>query len=327
MLRTRLRRLLRFVAVLAGVLVVLLATLVWYLRRDKTDVFYRVRGQYAGARTLEEWTQGEDRCRLVALENHHGEAVTTAFVRTPRPLPAQARILLTYAGEKTGKAMLELIPHRADLVLVAVQYPYRRPRGIGPYLRWPYDLRRAVFRTVAGGMLAVSFLADEGVSTDRLTVLAVSLGTSFGVIHGALDRRVDTVVVVHGGGDLPAVVGSIERRAGRAWRAPIAEGLAATLAASFDPLRYVGRIAPRRVAIVASRRDRYFPPSSVQALYDRAGQPKSLRWTETEHVGARKRAIVDELVLQIEKELGPSVIIPPLPTAIPTPRPPDTRDR
>jgi len=213
----RLRRLLCRAAIVVGAVVVLLVAIIWFLRRDTTAVFYRVRGQYAGARTLEEWTQGEDRCRLVELRNHRGEAVATAFVRTPRPLPPQARVLLSYAGEKTGKVMLELIPHRADLVLVAVQYPYQRPRGLGQYLRWPYDLRRAVFRTVAGGMLAVSFLADEGVSTDRVTVLGVSLGSPFGVIHGALDRRVDTVVVVHGGGNLPGVVGSIERRAGRAW--------------------------------------------------------------------------------------------------------------
>jgi len=321
--RPRLHRLLRLAAIAAALLAVALVALVAYLRRDVTAVFYRVRGEYAGARTIEEWTLGADRCRLVELRNHRGEAVATAYVRTPQPLPPHPRVLLTYAGEKTGKVMLELIPHRDDLVLVAVQYPYQRPRSVGAYLRWPRDLRRAVFRTVAGGMLAVSFLADEGVSADRLTVLGVSLGTPFGVIHGALDDRVDTVVVIHGGGDVPAVVGSIERRAGRAWRAPLAAGLAASLAASFDPLRYVDRIAPRRLAIVASRSDRYFPASSVQSLYERARQPKSLRWTETEHVGAKKQAIVADLVRLIERELG-DPDLPSAPSAVPSvpPAPP-----
>lgn len=305
-------------------LVVALAALVAYLRRDVTAVFYRVRGQYAGSRALEEWTQGADRCRLVELRNHNGETVTTAYVRTPQPLPPYPRVLLSYAGEKTGKVMLELIPHRDDLVLVAVQYPYERPRKSDAYLRWPGDLRHAVFRTVAGGMLALSFLAEEGISTDRVTALGVSLGSPFGVMHGALDPRVDTVVVVHGGGGLTSVVYGIERRGGHAWRAPLTAGLAAALVGAFDPLRYAGRIAPRRLTIIASRHDRYFPTSSAQALYDHARQPKSLRWTDTEHVGARKQAIVADLVRLIERELdesAPPSVPPALLNASPAPRP------
>jgi hypothetical protein len=300
---SRVRRVCRRLALVSAGAGVALVALVIFLRCDKSAVFYRVRGEYAGTRLLEEWRLGSSRCRWIELRNDRGEAVATAYVRTPGTPPPHPRVLLTYAGETTGRAMLELIPQRPDLVLVAVQYPYQRPEGVVRCLRWPYDVRHAVFRTVAGGMLAVSFLAEQGVATDRLTVLGASLGTPFAVIHGALDRRVANVMVVHGGGGLPGVALAIERRAGRAWRAPLVAGLAAVLVDSFDPLRYAARIAPRRLSIVASRRDRYFPVSSVRALYERAGEPKSLRWTDTEHVGVGKRAIVDDLVRQIEAEL------------------------
>jgi len=65
----------------------------------------------------------------------------------------------------------------------------------------------------------------------------------------------------------------------------------------------------------------------VQALYDRAGEPKSLRWTETEHVGARKQAIVADLVRLIEHELGDPAVHPDVPSmppalALPSPPPP-----
>lgn len=286
---------------LLGLLLVLAAS----LRGDKTEVFYRVRGEYAGARTLAEWRLGEARCRWIALRNDRGEAVATAYVRTPPATVGTPRILLTYTGVKTGKAILELIPQRPDLVLVAVQYPYQRPRGLVAHLRWPHDVRRAAFRTVAGGMLAVSFLAEtEGLPTDRLTVLGASVGTPFAVIHGALDRRVAGVVVVHGGGDLPATVWAIERRGGRPWRAPLTWGLAALLADSFDPVRYAGRIAPRPLTIVASRRDRFFPVGSVEALFASAGEPKSLLWTDTEHVGTRKTAVVADIVRVLEAHLA-----------------------
>jgi fermentation-respiration switch protein FrsA (DUF1100 family) len=239
-------------------------------------------------------------------------------VRSPRMVPPRPRILLTYAGEKTGRTMLELIPRRPDLVLVAVQYPYERPRGLLRTLRWPYDLRRAVFRTVAGGMLAVSFLVEhDRLAVDRLTVLGASLGTSFAVIHGALDPRVASVMVVHGGGDLTGVLWEIERRAGRRWRAPLVAGLGAVLVASFEPLRYVDRIAPRPLWLLASRNDRYFPPSSVQALYDRAGEPKRLQWTDTEHVGAKKATLVAEIVRQVEIHLDEASASPPALQAMP----------
>ena len=56
--------------------------------------------------------------------------------------------------------------------------------------------------------------------------------------------------------------------------------------------------------MVSSRRDKYFSVAAVQALYDRAGEPKKLIWTDTEHVGVRKADIVKELVRLIEAYLG-----------------------
>jgi hypothetical protein len=297
---TRRRRALAIAACLLGVA----AGGIFYLRRDTTAVFLRERGEYAPARTLAEWRLGEARCRRVELRNQRGE-VTTAYVRTPpRPGPSP-RILLTYAGEKTGPAILELIPQRPDLVLVAVQYPYRRPHGAWEHLRWPHDLRRAVYRTVAGGMLAVSFLEQgDGLATSRLTVLGASLGVPFAVIHGALDPRVRAVLVVHGGGDLTGVAWTIERRRGHPWRAPFTAALAAVLVDSFDPARWAGRLAPRPLTILASRRDPTFPAASAQALYDSAREPKRLLWTDTEHVGARKQELVADIVRVVEAHLA-----------------------
>jgi hypothetical protein len=196
-----------------------------------------------------------------------------------------------------------LIPDQPDLVLVAVQYPFARPRTPGEYLLSPYRVRQAVFRTVAGGMLALSYLREIGGLPARergITVLGASLGSSFAVIHGALDPRVGTVFLVHGGGDFPSSLRAMERRRGRFWRGELLAWTADVLVDSFEPARYVRRIAPRRLVMVASRRDKYFPVAGVQALYDRAGEPKTLIWTDTEHVGARKAALVKELVRLIQ---------------------------
>lgn len=287
-----------------AVLVVAAAGLVLFLRADKTDEFFLTRGTYKGARVLESSTGPVSRTRLVELHNDRGEAVATAYVRTPHRLSDGYRILLTYAGEKTGPKILRLIPDRPDVVLVAVQYPFTRPRTPAEYLTGPYHLRRSVFRAVAGGMLALSYLQEtEGLGMDRITVLGASLGSSFAVIHGALDPRVGTVFLVHGGGDFPATLRGYERRRGHFWRGELLAGTAAVLVDSFEPGRYIDRIAPRRLLMVASRRDKYFSVPGVQALFDRAGEPKTLIWTDTEHVGARKLDIVNELVGLIESHL------------------------
>ena len=282
-------------------LAVAAVALVLYLRADKTAVFYATRGAYRGARVLESATGPASRVRLVELDNDRGKAVTTAYVRTPRRLVPGYRILLTYAGATTGETILHLIPERPDLVLVAVQYPFARPHTAGEYLLAPYRVRQAVFRTVAGGMLALSYLREtEGLKTREVTVLGASLGSTFAVIQGALDRRVSTVLLVHGGGDFPSSLRALERREGRAWRGELLAWTAAVLVDSFEPARFVRRIAPRRLVMVASRRDKYFPRAGIQALYDRAGEPKTLIWTDTEHVGARKTAVVSELLRLIE---------------------------
>src|SRR5262245_15674310 len=242
----RLRILVSALAALAAAAVVL----VLYLRADKTAEFYAIRGTYRGARVMESSASAVSQTRLVELYNDRGEAVASAYVRTPRRLADRYRILLTYAGMKTGRQILGLIPERSDVVLVAVQYPFARPRTPGEYLLAPYRLRRAVFRTVAGGMLALSYLREtEGLKTGDITVLGASLGSSFAVMHGALDPRVKTVFLVHGGGGFPATIRTMESRRGHSVRGELLAWTAAVLVESFEPGRYVQRIAPRRLGM------------------------------------------------------------------------------
>ena len=162
-------------------------------------------------------------------------------------------------------------------------------------------MRSAGFRTVAGGMLAVSFLEQtERLDIGRLTVLGASLGTIFATVHGALDERVPRTVLAHGGGNLPHVVRAIERRKGRSVRGRLLGWIVAALGVSFDPIRYVDRIAPRELLMIAARDDKYFPPESIHALYERAGHPKQLIWTETSHLSSRKTPAVEDLIARVD---------------------------
>jgi hypothetical protein len=300
--RARLRRARRILVLGTVAALVALVAVSVYVRLDKTEVFDEMRGTYAGFGVLEAWQTGQSDFRLIAFRNHRGEAVSTAYVRRPLKLNPDYYIILTYAGAKTGKKILGLIPERSDLVLVSVQYPYQSPRSALAYPRWPYDVRQAAFRTVAGGMLAVSFLdAEEDLDLDNLTVVGLSVGSTFATIHGSLDERVPVTLLIHGGGDLPLLVRTnVKQR----WLALPASLVAEILVHSFDPIHYADRIAPRKLVMISSRNDSYFPVASAEALYSRADEPKEIIWTATPHVRSKKADLVAEIVGQIEQYLA-----------------------
>ena len=289
-------------------LIVLLAAgwlLSFYLRQDKTHVFYRLRGRYQGISVLESRRSEDSLIRLVSLRNHRGETPATAFVRRPVILAPEYKIVLVYAGAKTRAKILDLIPERPDVVLVAPQYPYGSHRGLLRSLRAPYDVRKAAFRTVAAGLLATSFLQEtEHLDLRRLTVIGSSVGTAFATLHGALDTRVPRVILIHGGGDFPTIIRFMERRRGRPWSGEMKARLASIVVDTFDPIHWAHRIAPRELILIGARDDGYFPAASTLELFARAGEPKSLIWTDTEHVRSRKTETLDEVLELIDQRLG-----------------------
>lgn len=50
-----------------------------------------------------------------------------------------------------------------------------------------------------------------------------------------------------------------------------------------DPLRFVGRIAPRPLLLVGATRDPRVPRAATEALYAAAGEPRELLWFDAGH--------------------------------------------
>ncbi len=281
----------------AFALVATLAICAELLSGDATAAVLETRGRLGEARAVAVWQDDRSRFAEVALHNDRGEAVAELLLRRPLRLRADHRVLLTYTGERTGAQILDLIPARDDLVLAAVQYPFTRPRGRWRKLLTVLEVRRAALRTVAGGLLAVDYLVrDERLEPTRFLLLGASVGSIFATLHGAMDERIPSVLIVHGGGALPTLLRASMERSVPGWLLPVAVRIARIPVDSFDPMRYVARISPRQLVVVAARQDRLFPPAGSQAFFARAGEPKRLLWTDTSHVGARQAEIVDEIL-------------------------------
>jgi hypothetical protein len=268
-----------------------------------------LRGQFGGAKELVARRDARSSIRDVALRNSRGEILTTAWIRRPLALRPDYRVVITYAGAETGDAILQLIPAKDDLVVVAVQYPWKPPHTLIGKLRALYDIRQAAYRTVAGGMLAVDYLVrDERLDTRRMLLLGASLGSIFATIHGAIDARVPLVVLVHGGASLSDTLDAEAPRV-PSWLRPALVRIARIPIDTFDPTHYVARIAPRRLIMIVARDDRRFPPAAVVAFFNHARQPKELHWTNTGHVGVRNRrvvnAVIDELNAYLDNRLTP----------------------
>jgi hypothetical protein len=298
-LRRSLVALILLVAALAAALAVELG-----LPSDGTKHILELRGRMGRGEQLAARRDERSSIRLIALRNDRGELLTTAWIRRPIALRRDYRVVITYAGSNTGEAILQLIPAKDDLVVVAVQYPWTPPSTLLGTARAVYDMRQAAYRTVAGGMVAVDFISgDQRLDTHRILLLGASLGSIFATIHGAIDARVPQVVLVHGGADLSATLGAEIRRVPAWLRWPLVR-IARVPIATFDPARYVARIAPRRLLVIGARDDWRFPPEAVIAFFNRAGEPKELRWTNTGHVGARNRHVVDAVIAELNSYLG-----------------------
>lgn len=305
------RRLRRALALGAAVILAGASALVLELRADRRDWIREVAGDLGAPRVLERVATAAGEARRLELVNDRGDALASLWLRRPARLAPEHHVLVVYSGQETGRRILDLIPERDDLVLASPQYPYQRPRTLGASLRWPYDLRRAAFRTVAAGLLTVTLLErEERLDPRRILLVGASLGTPFAVLHGALDARVPRVLIVHGGGDLPLIVRSIEERRGRPWRGRLAAGLARLLVHSFEPLRYAAEISPRELIVVGARGDHQFPEASTLALFERAREPKLLRWTSGGHVRSTRDAAFDEVLEEIERLIGPPAAAP-----------------
>jgi hypothetical protein len=296
------RRLLGVIATLSLVFFALFAAFAAYHRSALRlpDSGAGVRARSGATTELETIESPTSVSTLLQLTDADGP-VTTAWLRVPRRLDPDYAILMTYVGHKTGRKILELIPQRPDVVLVAMQYSaVYRHATLRQQLALPSVVAATVHDTVVGGMLAVAELERRGFDSSRLTVLGVSVGSFFAVLHGAYDEAVPRVLVVHGGGDIHGVLATMYASRGQPWRGHWVGALGYLFLDPYDSLHHVQHIAPRSFTMIATRGDGYFPEESARQLYARAGAPKAIAWSSGAHVRSKRLDIVDDLVLQID---------------------------
>lgn len=251
--------------------------------------------------------------RLIRLRDRH-RVVHEAWLRLPAPAGSASvspRIpVVILGGIGTGREAATLVPCPTGYALLALDYPYDGPRApsrseLAAALP---SIHRAAHSTPHGVAAAIRWLASRP-DMDRRGALVV--GASFGVpfvVRGlaALPRArsadgrdlgpagVRAVGLLYGGADLPKLA-RYRLRDRPAWEREAAAWGLALFFADLEPARWIGRVAPRPVLFLGGTRDELVGAANARLLHERAGEPKTVVWLDTEHMQPR----VDDLLVDL----------------------------
>ena len=225
--------------------------------------------------------------RLVAQSGLRVDlTVRRALADSGRRLP----VAVGLGGYVSGRSAIRWLGDTQGVLVAALAYPFAghvRPSPL-TFVREIPKIRAAFLDTPPAVMLALDYLLQRpDVDRSRVEAVGVSLGAPFMCIAAALDRRFTRAWAVHGSGGSYAPLEMNMRRT-----IPLAPlRLPAAVIANviiagprLDPVRWVGRIAPRPFVMVNAEGDQQMPRASVEALYQSAAAPKELRWVSGKHV-------------------------------------------
>jgi dienelactone hydrolase len=287
-----------------------LAWLRWDAGRPREHWFVERRGQMHSA-DVERLDVGKGQAgESVRLKSDSELEVFLRIIRddtSAEPLPA----LVVLGGHRTGSAAVELFGDVGKRAVVALDYPYDGPQSVDGPLEFTRALplvRQAFLDTPAAVSLVVDWLYEQPwVDRDHVLMVGASLGVPFAATTAAWDERLTGLLLVHGAADNRLW---LEKNLGRRvdlgflqpWTATILHWLA--YGPVFDTGKHVAAVSPRPVLIVGARNDERMPEGQTVALFDAAGEPKMLRWTEGRHVEPGRREIIDDLLRIADEEFS-----------------------
>ena len=256
----------------------------------------------------------DPRYRLTAVRLGASEGGTVdCLLRRPVGGDAPFLTVVLAGGIGTGRRAATLVDGRHAALLISCDYPWSDPSDLPlPRLAWRLPaVRGGILGTPQALALAASYLlAQPGADPRRLAAVGASLGVPFVAAWAASDRRVAAVALAYGGGGLGTLFeAALRGRIGNLGIRRLAAGAIARLLAPLEPLRTVGRIAPRPVLLIGSREDERIPRAAVDALAAAARDPKTVIWFGGRHMLPRDsvlmREIGDSTVAWLERTLPP----------------------
>jgi len=283
------RRTIRILAVVTALLLLGLAAGKLYL--DAT--YFRGYDPAAplGLRIAEETETPVYRWTRFYYAGHRGERVP-AVLAVPKDAPGPFPCVIFVHGIGNDKEFLQRhgldVPFvRAGFALACFDQLMRGERKLtapGALARAAAFRVRAAY-TVNDTRRLVDYLVTRpDIATNRIYLCGASYGAITGSTAAAFDPRLRAAVLLYGGGNLRHLLAAEAAGELGRWRVP-AYLLAWYFGSVMDPVKYVGRIAPRPVLFQNGRADTVIAPAAARALQEAARPPKTILWYDGDHLG------------------------------------------
>ncbi|MEW6719865.1 MAG: hypothetical protein AB1346_05405 [Thermodesulfobacteriota bacterium] len=303
--RRRIRRLAFGLAVIAVSTVAVCTGVSRYRAGDYLPYFREHKGLLVSSVESPPQPRGDGTLRRVTLKNDLG-LVVDAFLKIPRATAAPRAAIVTLGGLRHGVRALEYVEDTGEFIVLAMDYPFEGKRSrlsTWELLRQVPAMRRAALDTPSAILLGVDYLYRRPeVDRDRIVLVGGSLGALFAPAAAAADDRITALALLFGAGDLFALVDA-NLPLPAFVRRPAAWGLSAA-ASPLEPLKYIGRVAPRPVFMLNATGDPRMPERCSRLLHTTAGEPKTVRWIGAGHVYVRDKNFQKDVLAEVRAWLA-----------------------
>jgi dienelactone hydrolase len=142
----------------------------------------------------------------------------------------------------------------------------------------PADRQQVIDQTIEVRRALDLLLTQPEVDAQRIAFVGHDYGAMYGAIAAGVEKRVKAYVLM-------AAIGNFSDWSLKYWPATAAKGLGAYRQAitELDPIRYVDRAAPAALLFQFAEKDKYIPKALAIELFDRASQPKQVKWYDAIH--------------------------------------------
>ena len=286
----------------------LLTWLRWESNLSRDDWFNDRQGRIADIVTQESISEDGQLSESVRLKSDSGLEV---FFRVIRDLNSDAPrpVLLILGGHRTGSDAVDLFGRVDQRAIVGMDYPYDGPdkvKGVIPVLRTIPPARRAILDIVPAVSLVLDWLLEQvWVDKEKVIIVGASFGVPFAATAAARDQRIRGVMLIHGAADIRLWLEvQVARRIDTQFLHYPLGTILYWLAYGpvFDTGKRIAAVTPRPVLIVGARNDERTPAGQAEVLFDSAGEPRRLRFTEGQHIQPNRKSIVDELLRIADEE-------------------------
>ncbi len=306
----KLLKLLKYLVLLVLVVALIgLAWLRWDAHQPRSDYFDERQGEISSVAITESRTPFGQKSELVYVGSDSGLNVRFRVIRddsAEAPLP----VMVVLGGQRTGSDAVDLFGDVGARAVVGIDYPYdgpQRVRGFSQTVSAIAPARQGFLDTVPATSLVLDWVLEQPwADRDNIIIVGGSLGVPFAARVAARDERFTAALLVHGAANnrLWLEVQIARRIESRLLNVPLSYVVHwLAYGPELNTSEHVAAITPRPLVVIGARNDERTPAGEAQLLYDLAGEPKRLRYSEGLHIEGDRPDVVEALLRIANEEM------------------------